>query len=63
MTLKEFAKKNGLTTVALAKLIGCGQPICHMWINGDRLPNAENMKKIMKATNGEVMPNDFYEVE
>jgi len=48
----EFAVKIGATDIAVGR-----------YVTGLRLPNREAMRRIYQATAGEVMPNDFYELQ
>lgn len=60
MKLEEYRKKINKTQTELAKDLGVNQSNIAMWENGDRIPRAEAMQKIIAYTNGEVQPNDFY---
>ena len=60
MTLKEYVKKNKLTTADLARKTQTSQSICWLWIHSKRIPSVENMRKIFLTTGGQVTPNDFY---
>lgn len=51
MAPREFAPQIGLTTEAVRLLI-----------NGDRRPNSTTMQRIIEATAGKVLPNDFFDV-
>lgn len=62
MKLAEFKKQQNLTDEALAALIGdCTVSGLRKWIAGDRMPRPDQMKRIVSATGGAVMPNDFYD--
>lgn len=60
MRLKEYLKVNDLTYADFASRLGVTEGAVRYWASGERLPNRAAMAKIVKATNGDVMPNDFY---
>ena len=61
MTLKEYLKSNG-GTAAFAKQIGVTGEAVRLWANGIRIPRVEQMRLVVKATKGNVTPNDFYQL-
>lgn len=63
MKLNDFLKNKKMKVSEFANLIKVPQPMISKWKNGNSLPNKENMKKIIKITENEVQPNDFYEDE
>jgi len=60
MLLQEYLKEKNLTQCQAAEALGVGQGLISSWINGERLPRPENMKKIKEWTEDAVQPNDFY---
>jgi len=60
---KEWIKEKGKTQEDVARDLGVAQGLISSWCNGERLPRAENMQKIIKYTGGEVTANDFYGVK
>ena len=62
MKLIEYRKKEQMTQIDLAEALGVAQSNIVYWENGERIPRAEAMQKIVAYTNGEVQPNDFYGV-
>ena len=63
MTLLEWLKKENKKVADMAGDMNLSHPVVLRWSNGERIPTKENMQKIIVYTNGEVQPNDFYEVK
>lgn len=63
MKFKDWRIKENKTQEQVAADLGVAQVNVCYWENGERLPRAEAMQKIIAYTNGEVQPNDFYEVQ
>jgi transcriptional regulator with XRE-family HTH domain len=61
MKLKDWLIKEGLTVTEFARRMGKPQPTIARYVSGDRMPEKEAMRQIMKMTRGKVQPNDFYE--
>ena len=61
MQFSEYLKENNISQKQAAEDIGVIQSLVSMWVNGERLPRPENMKKIVEWSKGEVQPNDFYQ--
>ncbi len=59
MTLKEYLRHEKLSPDEFAEIAGVSRGGVLKWINGERYPRLPSMVKIVKATNGAVMPNDF----
>lgn len=60
MQFSEYLKENNITQSQAASELCVAQGIISMWVNGERLPRPENMKKITEWSGGKVQPNDFY---
>ena len=66
MTLNEWKRLENIPSLMeLARRLGVEDRInpaklVHNWINKKSIPSQKNMKKIVKATEGKVLPNDFY---
>ncbi len=60
MNLSDWIKIKRLTTIQFAEMLGVSQPTVSRWINGVLFPSKKSMTAIMKTTNGEVSPNDFF---
>lgn len=61
MTLAEYIAETGETHEQLAHRIGeCSVGGLRKWLRGDRIPQKDQMDRIVAATGGKVMPNDFY---
>lgn len=64
MKLADFKKHRNLTDEALAVMIGdCTVSALRKWLAGDRIPRRDQMERIAAITDGQVLPNDFYEIE
>jgi transcriptional regulator with XRE-family HTH domain len=59
MTIDSWLAQQGMTETEFAKAIGCTQAAVNRYRNG-RVPNVQTMRRIVKATSGQVQPNDFY---
>jgi transcriptional regulator with XRE-family HTH domain len=59
MTLSDYLKLNGITEVEFAALIGRSQSAVNRIKLGRRQPDWETLRRIAKATQGAVTPNDF----
>lgn len=63
MKLATYMKNNGIDDDAMASIIGdCSASGVRKWKYGERIPERSTMQRIFEATNGEVAPNDFYDV-
>ena len=63
MKLYEWRKKENKTQQEVADALGVFQSVIQKWESGETIPRPESMQKIVEYTNGEVQPNDFYNVE
>lgn len=63
MKLKEWLKKENKKIVDMSNDLGVVHCVVRVWANGNTIPGRDYMKKIKEYTHGEVMPNDFYDVE
>lgn len=59
MKLKDWLNKNGVKATFLADKIGVHRSYISQWVSGRVRPSIHNAVKIAKATNGEVLPQDF----
>lgn len=59
MTLKEHMTKHNLKRLEMADRIGCDAQYVFYLLSGERDPSLKMMRTIMKATFGDVMPNDW----
>ena len=62
MKLKAWLKETGRTVDGFAKEIGEPPPTVRKWVYGQRIPNQDNMSRIVTATGGAVTPNDFFDL-
>lgn len=60
MKLLEYRKKENKIQKEMAELLGVSLDVYNSWEYGKRIPTRNNMKNIVRKTNGEVQPNDFY---
>jgi DNA-binding transcriptional regulator YdaS (Cro superfamily) len=58
-TLSTYMSEHGLSPHEMAQRLGCSEGAVRKWVYGERMPSAEWMRAIAKATDREVMPNDF----
>lgn len=59
MHLRTYLASKGLTDAAFAAAVNASTGAVRKWKAGERTPRPEQMVEIVKATNGEVTPNDF----
>jgi transcriptional regulator with XRE-family HTH domain len=62
MNLHQYLRQSLLTQKRFAELTGIKQPTVSHYINGDRLPSRHVMQRIFVITNGQVTPNDFFDL-
>lgn len=60
MTLHDYIRQHGLTPLDFAERVGASEHGVAKWVRGERIPGRAMMQRIIKATGGEVTPNDFY---
>lgn len=61
MQFSEYLKEKNITQEQAASELGVDQAQISYWARGIKLPNKENMKKIVEWSGGKVQPNDFYQ--
>lgn len=62
MKLQEYLDKENKKVADLARDLELPHPVVLRWAKGERVPRQDNMQKIFAYTNGEVSPNDFYNI-
>jgi transcriptional regulator with XRE-family HTH domain len=62
MTLQKWADVHQLTLRGVCQFLGVDKSLAHKWLAGETIPSAENMRNIYRKTEGEVEPNDFYDL-
>lgn len=62
MRLSDFLSINGISNSDFALQIGTSKVSVGRYTSGRVVPRSEIMSKIVEATNGQVTPNDFYEL-
>lgn len=61
MSLAEYLRKNNLSPGEFAVLCGAkSAETVRKWLRGDRIPRAEMMDRICRASSGHVSPASFY---
>lgn len=60
MRLATYLNDNGLSCAEFGRRIGKTRAAVAAWCNGTRIPRPEQMRKIERATDGDVTPADFY---
>ena len=60
MRLQEYLGASNVSEAEFGKLLGVSQVAVHRYVTGQRIPAREIMTKIISATDGNVLPNDFY---
>lgn len=60
MQFSDYLKEKNITQEQASKELEVAQGQISLWVNGERIPRPENMKKITEWSNGSVQPNDFY---
>lgn len=63
MLLKDYISQAGKTVVVSAKEMDIPYVTLKRYCDGTRLPKPVFMKKIINWSNGQVLPNDFYDKE
>jgi len=59
MTLAAYLEKRGLTRADFARLIGVRHLTVTRYVRGEQIPEPEYLRRIYRATDGMVTPNDF----
>ena len=57
----EYLEKNKLLQKEFADMLGKSKVYVHRLIKG-AIPTKEDMELIVRVTNGEIQPNDFYDL-
>ena len=63
MKLAAWLKEREMSQQAFADKAGVSQGAIARFVLGRRMPNKVMMRKILDATEGQVTPNDFHDVE
>lgn len=59
MKLNDFLTANNIAPASFASRLGVTREALRLWTSGQRTPKQAFMMRIIKETNGAVMPNDF----
>lgn len=62
MILKNYLKENNITQKRFGELIGKDKVYVHRLVKRGAVPSKEDMPIVCAATNGDVQPNDFYDL-
>lgn len=61
MKLADYMRDQSLTPEDFANVVGdVSASGVRKWMSGDRVPRRDQMERIVTATDGAVMPNDFF---
>lgn len=63
MRLEEWLKKKERSVAWFAQQVGVPHSTIYRIIADRRSPTHQVMEKIIRETNGEVLPNDFFEID
>ena len=63
MKLADYLADKGLSQNAFAKRLKVSHVAVGRWISGERIPEPDNMRAILRETEGVVTPNDFVSAE
>ena len=61
MQLAEYLEGERMSLTAFAEKIETSVETVRRYRDGERVPNRENMAKVVAATGGKVQPNDFFD--
>jgi transcriptional regulator with XRE-family HTH domain len=59
MTLHEYLGTSGISDADFAGRLGCSEGAVKKWRYRERMPRADQLRRIMEATEGAVTANDF----
>lgn len=62
MKLQTYLDRNKISQSAMAKALGISAVAVHRYVRGTRLPEHAVLAKLLTLTDGQVTPNDFYEI-
>ena len=60
MDLSTYLNGENLSAADFARRINVSRSAVGRWMNGERVPSSEVMRRIRDATGGVVQPNDFF---
>lgn len=60
--LSRWLRDNKLSHAEFARRLGCDPSLPGRWLRGVSVPTPAMMVKIFILTNGDIVPNDFYEL-
>ncbi len=62
MQLRDYLNQSNISPINFAGLVGVGHQNVYRYLSGKRIPSPEIMRRIVVATDGQVTPNDFYDL-
>jgi 3,4-dihydroxy 2-butanone 4-phosphate synthase/GTP cyclohydrolase II len=62
MRLEDYLQRRGMTNAEFAKIVQLSEATVSLLIRGEIWMSRATAQKILKATRGEVTPNDFLSV-
>lgn len=60
--LRTWRRNQQLSQAAAAEQLGVARRTWHQWEQGAVIPGPNHMIALVDLTNGEIQPNDFYEL-
>jgi predicted transcriptional regulator len=63
MKLNTYMQSNNISKTVMASLLDVAEASVYRYLNGQRIPEKPVMRRLFKITNGQVVPNDFYDLE
>lgn len=62
MKLSEWMERERITAAQFSARIGVSRDAVHKWMQGQRVPRSEPLKRIYNLTRGTVTPSDFVDL-
>lgn len=62
MDLRDYLARENLTSAAFGRIIGVSRMTALRYAARDRVPKPAVMARIVRATKGAVLPNDFHQI-
>ena len=63
MNLRDYLDTGPDKVSSLAEKVGVCRQTIHKWVTGQRMPRPSQISAIFGATNGQVTPNDFFDLK
>ncbi len=62
MKLSSFLTERGWKIADLARRLDVQHETARLWVRGLRVPSGPHMQRLIELTEGQVQPNDFFEI-